>query len=414
MSSFNVNPDQQAPDKEPTGLAGLASRFVQYRDEQAQHDSDDDSADDHESDHDDDSESTDSGGAHGVDPDDPSLGLVERLLAARARSSPDQADKITAILNSLNLGIDFTPPPRVLKTHVFGEANTPPTLSHLASLFKTKKYSKILVLTGAGISVAAGIPDFRTAGTGLYSNLEKYNLPHPTAVFDIDFYKDNPAPFVMLASEIWPGNHLPTKTHAFIKLLSDKGILLRNYTQNIDGLEVLGGVPEEKVIECHGHFRTASCTSCGSPMDVSLVSKSIIEDGVPPVCAKCGGIGKPDIVFFGEDLPSVFHGNINRDVKEADMIIVMGTSLQVQPVAGIPDYVSSKVPRLLFNREHVGNFDTSEYNYRDIFEAGNCDDGVENFCEMIGWGEELRTCYENAEGRRKLREEKITSEEEID
>lgn len=92
------------------------------------------------------------------------------------------------------------------------------------------------------MSVAAGIPDFRTPGTGLYDNLEKYNLPHPTAVFDVDFYKSNPNPFVALASEIWPGNHLPTLTHAFIKVLSDKGLLMRNYTQNIDGLEFIAGV----------------------------------------------------------------------------------------------------------------------------------------------------------------------------
>lgn len=76
------------------------------------------------------------------------------------------------------------------------------------------------------------LKDFRTPGTGLYDNLQKYNLPFPEAVFDLDFYRDNPDPFVQLASELWPGlTHSPTITHSFIALLDKKGMLLRNYTQ---------------------------------------------------------------------------------------------------------------------------------------------------------------------------------------
>jgi Sir2 family len=118
---------------------------------------------------------------------------------------------------------------------------------------------KIVVLSGAGVSVAAGIPDFRTPGTGLYDNLAKYNLPYPEAVFDVDFYRKNPQPFVSLAKEIWPGvTHSPTLTHCFMSLLASKGKLHRVYTQNIDGLEVMANLPPEKIVECHGHFRTAS------------------------------------------------------------------------------------------------------------------------------------------------------------
>jgi hypothetical protein len=90
-------------------------------------------------------------------------------------------------------------------------------------------------------SVSAGIPDFRTPGTGLYDNLQKYDLPYPEAVFDVDFYRDNPDPFCSLAAEIWPGvnpKHTPTLTHSFVGLLGDRGLLLRDYSQNIDGLEV--------------------------------------------------------------------------------------------------------------------------------------------------------------------------------
>ena len=81
----------------------------------------------------------------------------------------------------------------------------------------------------------------RTPGTGLYDNLQKYNLPFPEAVFDVSFYRRNPAPFTQLAKELWPGLHFaPTLSHSFLTLLHNKGLLLRCYTQNIDGLEHVG------------------------------------------------------------------------------------------------------------------------------------------------------------------------------
>lgn len=112
----------------------------------------------------------------------------------------------------------------------------PEALQRVAEWMQNGSVTNVLVLTGAGVSVAAGIPDFRTPGTGLYDNLQKYNLPYAEAVFDIDYYQRNPLPFVQLASELWP-NELddafpkPTLTHSFIALLSDKGLLLRNYSQ---------------------------------------------------------------------------------------------------------------------------------------------------------------------------------------
>lgn len=109
---------------------------------------------------------------------------------------------------------------------------------------------------------AAGIPDFRSPGTGLYHNLQKYNLPHPQAIFELDFFKDNPKPFFELAKELYPGKFKPTICHYFIKLLADKGMLLRHYTQNIDALERVAGVPEETLVEAHGTFYTGHCLNC--------------------------------------------------------------------------------------------------------------------------------------------------------
>lgn len=115
------------------------------------------------------------------------------------------------------------------------EDKAPATLKRVAEWIKHDDVQHILVLTGAGVSVAAGIPDFRTPGTGLYDNLRKYNLPYAEAVFDIHYYQQNPHPFVQLASELWPSLSesapKPTLTHSFVALLSDKGMLLRNYSQ---------------------------------------------------------------------------------------------------------------------------------------------------------------------------------------
>lgn len=99
-----------------------------------------------------------------------------------------------------------------------------------------------------------------------------------------------------LAKELWPGIQFsPTLTHSFLNLLSDKGLLLRLYTQNIDGLEFLAGIPEEKLVECHGHFRTAACIDCKKSTDGDRVKETIVVEGQTPVCEHCEGNVKPDI-----------------------------------------------------------------------------------------------------------------------
>ena len=117
------------------------------------------------------------------------------------------------------------------KTSSIVSLDTSQTLSSI-SLDASMKHEpmRIICLCGAGISVSAGIPDFRSPGTGLYSQLEKYNLPTPQSVFSLDFFLDNPEPFCKLAKEMFPGRHRPTPTHAFMRLLQDKGLLLRCYT----------------------------------------------------------------------------------------------------------------------------------------------------------------------------------------
>ena len=247
----------------------------------------------------------------------------------------------------------------------------------------------IIVMTGAGISVSAGIPDFRTPGTGLYSQLEKYDLPYPEAIFSIDYFKKNPKPFYTLAKEIYPGNFCPTPTHYFIRLLAEKGLLLRNYTQNIDSLENEAGIDKDLIVAAHGNFDTASTIKGKHKINPEEVKASIMEgeEGWKRMRQKYGELIKPDIVFFGESLPYRFYELMNEDFKNCDLLIVMGTSLQVQPFASLINLVSEDTPRLLINREEVGNFNKE----KDITLLKDCDEGVRELACSLGWSVELET-----------------------
>eukprot|EP00475_Leptophrys_vorax_P004457 TRINITY_DN12669_c0_g2_i1.p1 TRINITY_DN12669_c0_g2~~TRINITY_DN12669_c0_g2_i1.p1 ORF type:complete len:364 (+),score=106.86 TRINITY_DN12669_c0_g2_i1:54-1094(+) len=263
---------------------------------------------------------------------------------------------------------------------------------------------KIVVMTGAGISVSAGIPDFRTPGTGLYDNLQKYNLPYPEAVFDIQFFPSNPKPFFTLAKELWPGSFNPTPAHLFIKLLAEKKLLLRNFTQNIDGLERVAGIDADYLVEAHGTFATATCLLCDSKYDQDFIKTEIFKDQIPKCTKKpCKGIVKPDIVFFGESLPERFHSRL-RDLKEADLLIVMGTSLMVQPFASLTGQVPRNCPRILINREPAGAAGDGmsllfgggsslrfqkDSNARDVFIQSDCDAGVLLLARLMGMEADL-------------------------
>ena len=94
-------------------------------------------------------------------------------------------------------------------------------------------------------------------------------------------------------------------------------------------MEHLAGLPSDKLVECHGHFRTASCIDCRKAADGEKVKETIVEKGGIPKCSKCGGNVKPDIVFFGENLPARFYALLKSDIRKADLMIILGTSLQV-------------------------------------------------------------------------------------
>ncbi|XP_072322209.1 NAD-dependent protein deacetylase sirtuin-3, mitochondrial isoform X2 [Scyliorhinus torazame] len=200
------------------------------------------------------------------------------------------------------------------------------SLEDIARLIRNRECSRIVVMSGAGISTPSGIPDFRSPGSGLYDNLQQYDIPYPEAIFEINYFFHNPKPFFALAKQLYPGNCKPNFTHYFVRLLHQKELLLRMYTQNIDGLERIAGIPPEKLVEAHGTFATATCTVCRENFSWEQLRGDVLERKVPH-CPCCSGVIKPDIVFFGEQLPANFHQYI-FDLPSADLLIILGTSLE--------------------------------------------------------------------------------------
>lgn len=283
------------------------------------------------------------------------------------------------------------------------------SLEDVATLIKRAK--SIVVLTGAGVSVSCGIPDFRSKG-GVYDAIRaQYELPEPEAIFDLHEFHNDPSLFFSFAKHVMPSPSLkPSPTHAFVAELSKRGKLLRNYSQNIDGLESRAGVPSDRLVLCHGSFLSATCISkkCAASVPGSAIVHDVLA-GLVPQCVACKarqdkirakrrkvkrsyeivdddggdgtpdiGIMKPDIVFFGESLPSSVSEYLQQDINEADLVLVLGTSLKVNPVARIPCYFQNSVPRILINREFV------PYDF-DVELMGYCDVIVQQLRVALGW-----------------------------
>jgi NAD-dependent protein deacetylase SIR2 len=287
------------------------------------------------------------------------------------------------------------------------DPNTPPrtlsarSLEGVAEYINDGKPKRIVVMTGAGISTSAGIPDFRSPDTGLYANLARLDLPFAEAVFDISYFRENPHPFYVLAKELYPGKFYPTIAHSFIALLDEKWMLQMLFTQNIDCLERRAGVPGDKIVEAHGSFATQRCIDCKTAYPDDLMKKAV-EQGEVPHCIvpQCNGLVKPDIVFFGESLPEAFFKNRHVPAM-ADLVIVMGTSLSVQPFASLPQFASEGVPRVLINKEIVGDFGSRP---DDVMVLGDCDEGVRKLADALGWRDELELLWLEVGGKVKEKE----------
>ncbi|XP_018320883.2 NAD-dependent histone deacetylase sirtuin-1 [Agrilus planipennis] len=321
---------------------------------------------------------------------DPRMLLVE--LGANVDQIPPYLDDVT--LWKLLINMVAEPPQRNKLRHVN-------TLEDVVRLLKGAK--KVIVLTGAGVSVSCGIPDFRSKD-GIYSRLAKDfpDLVDPQSMFDINYFNQDPRPFFKFAKDIYPGIFEPSPCHKFIRLLEKQGKLLRNYTQNIDTLEKIANI--DRVIECHGSFATASCTNCGQKASADEIRDTVLSQKIP-LCTRChpagphfvdpndeiyrcdpralrrlveSGIMKPDIVFFGEGLPDAFHEAMAGDKNECDLLLVIGSSLKVRPVALIPNSLPAHVPQILINREPLPHC------HFDVELLGDCDGIVNHLCQLLG------------------------------
>eukprot|EP00747_Dinoflagellata_sp_TGD_P112643 gnl/TRDRNA2_/TRDRNA2_171527_c0_seq1.p1 gnl/TRDRNA2_/TRDRNA2_171527_c0~~gnl/TRDRNA2_/TRDRNA2_171527_c0_seq1.p1 ORF type:complete len:379 (-),score=79.30 gnl/TRDRNA2_/TRDRNA2_171527_c0_seq1:95-1231(-) len=271
---------------------------------------------------------------------------------------------------------------------------------------------RIVVMCGAGISTSAGIPDFRTPGTGLYDNLQRYNLPRAESIFELGFFREHPAAFYELSRDMWPGNYKPTPAHYFIRLLHEKGVLLRCYSQNIDSLEHQAGLPLESIVAAHGNFDAAHVidTEPEVLVDINELKEAVLqgEEGWQALREKYGNLVKPKIVFFGEELPPRFEQLCTKDLRSCDLLIVLGTSLVVHPFASLVTMASKTAPRLLINRDAVARFDEEHFrngfrfhktepgqNWRDVWEAGDCDSGCRKLTAALGWEADLDALIES-------------------
>ncbi|KAG2175269.1 hypothetical protein INT44_007757 [Umbelopsis vinacea] len=272
------------------------------------------------------------------------------------------------------------------------------TIDDVVDIMKNAK--NIMVLTGAGVSVSCGIPDFRSE-TGIYARLDEFDLDDPQQMFDIHYFRENPQIFYSFAREIYPSNFEPSPSHQFVKLLEDKDVLLRNYTQNIDTLEHKAKIT--RVINCHGSFATATCVTCGYKCAGSDIEADIYAQRVPE-CPQCSALTKtkqnkanddsddesglpslresiikPDITFFGEKLPDDFEKGLTVDSEKVDLLIVMGSSLKVSPVSEIMTQIPHSVPQILINRTPITHLTF------DVQLLGKSDVIVPELCRRLGW-----------------------------
>ncbi|HET9593502.1 MAG TPA: NAD-dependent deacylase [Solirubrobacterales bacterium] len=188
---------------------------------------------------------------------------------------------------------------------------------------------RAVALTGAGVSVPSGIPDFRTPETGLWAKVDPMEVAH-ISVFERDperFWSYYRPRFQAL------GDKEPNRAHEALAELERRGLIEGVITQNIDRLHRAAG--SENVIEVHGSIETSSCLECGAVFGLDEVEDLFDGRGVA-VCSACAGAVKPDVVLFGELLPEEAMAQATELAEGADLMLCVGSSLAVHPVAGLP------------------------------------------------------------------------------
>lgn len=204
----------------------------------------------------------------------------------------------------------------------------------------------IVALSGAGISTEAGIPDFRSEG-GLWENAELM------ALMSAQGFRRNPEGFYRASLQLMPNLHRaqPTAAHELLAELEARGKVSAVITQNIDGLHQMAG--SQIVHEIHGSFRTGHCLSCRAKYEMTRFYERIESGEIAlPRCERCDSPVKPDVVLFGDLLPSEVWEQAVAAVMNCDLLLVLGSSLIVYPAAELPQVaLASGAKLILVNRE---------------------------------------------------------------
>lgn len=203
-----------------------------------------------------------------------------------------------------------------------------------------KKSTKMSALTGAGISVDSGIPDFRSEG-GLW---ERYD-PHEYATYE-SFLRD-PSRFWTMGQELAEVllKAKPNEAHLQLAKLEKEGRLLAIITQNIDNLHQAAG--NTHVVELHGNYLRAYCMDCNTEYIGEEIHRRVVRGEIPPRCDKCEGVLKSEAVLFGEPMPEGPMAEAVRLCNETDLMLVIGTSLTIYPAAYLPQLAKNSGARVI-------------------------------------------------------------------
>jgi len=201
------------------------------------------------------------------------------------------------------------------------------SLERAAQLLRNARYA--VGLTGAGISTPSGIPDFRSPDSGLW------NQADPMLVASLHSFQRQPELFFNWVRPLARATieAQPNPAHKALADLEGAGLLKAVITQNIDGLHQKAG--SQRVHEVHGHLRLATCMRCRRVVPAQPLLKAFLEQPHIPRCP-CGGVLKPNVVLFGEQLPADVVAAAEQDVDDCDVMLVAGSSLEVEPVASLP------------------------------------------------------------------------------
>ena len=187
-----------------------------------------------------------------------------------------------------------------------------------------------VALTGAGISTPSGIPDFRGGRSGLWSQAD------PLAVASVWAFYEHPERFYQWIRPVMSRmmSARPNAAHTALAALQEHGLVKTVITQNIDSLHLRAG--NQGVLELHGHTRTATCLACRRPAPADSLWAAVLAGRRPDPCPGCGGLLKPDIILFGEPLPYDAISAAQQETLSADVMLIVGSSLEVMPAADLP------------------------------------------------------------------------------